>query len=463
MIHTCKIKKIVFFLIICVAVNSFSQNKQVLYNFAELPQTLLLNPGSETNYKFHIGFPLLSGLSTKLGISNFVISDLFLDDNRSINDKVSEVLKNVSTKDYIESNIQIEVLNAGFKLNNKNYFSFGFYEELNGIIYAPKDLITLYTEGNSAYLNKSFSLSQISYKVDVLGVLHFGLTRKVSNKLTYGGRFKIYSSALNIESFNNSGTFTTVNGSNTIYTQYLDNINIESRTSGLYKDDEFVESFKSYLDNTFFGSNLGVGFDIGFTYHLSDQIEFTGSIIDLGFINHKKEVSTLSMKGDYVFDGVTFEYDPLNPSDYGVDIVEDFRKNFPLVENENSYISWRPTKLNTSFKYRFGERRSKYCYDDTFKDFYRNAIGFQLFSVARLLTPQYALTGFFESSFTDKLHAKVTYTIDNYSFHNIGIGFSSQIGKVNFYGMIDNIMKLDDIASSNSLSVQFGINLIIFN
>jgi hypothetical protein len=33
--------------------------------------------------------------------------------------------------------------------------------------------------------------------------------------------------------------------------------------------------------------------------------------------------------------------------------------------------------------------------------------------------------------------------------------------EVNFCGMIDNILKLADITSSNSLSVQFGINFTI--
>ena len=33
--------------------------------------------------------------------------------------------------------------------------------------------------------------------------------------------------------------------------------------------------------------------------------------------------------------------------------------------------------------------------------------------------------------------------------------------EVNFYRMIDNIVQLADIASSNSLSVQFGINFTI--
>ena len=33
--------------------------------------------------------------------------------------------------------------------------------------------------------------------------------------------------------------------------------------------------------------------------------------------------------------------------------------------------------------------------------------------------------------------------------------------EVNFYGMIDNVLQLDDIGSSNSLSVQFGINFTI--
>ena len=164
-----KIKRIFSLLFIFFAIKMYSQNKQVLYNFAELPQTLLLNPGAETNYKFHVGVPLLSGFSSEFGSTGFTISDLFSVDNRPINDKVSEVLNKLTTKDHLKINTQIEILNAGFRYDDKNYFSFGFYQEFDAISYTPKDPITLITEGNSAYLNKSFDLSQVLYKVDVLG------------------------------------------------------------------------------------------------------------------------------------------------------------------------------------------------------------------------------------------------------------------------------------------------------
>jgi len=454
------VRKILLLISIFLTTEHVGQNKKLLYNFAELPQTLLLNPGAETNLKYHIGIPLLSGISTEIGSTGFSIADLFSDDNRSINDKFSNVLDKLRTNDYVKLNIQLEVLNAGFRLNNDYYFSFGFYEELDAIVYYPKDIITLVTEGNSSFLNKSFELSQTLFKVDLLGVLHFGFTNKVSENLTFGARFKIYSSALNIESFDNSGTFTTVNGSNNTYTHYLDNIYLDVRTSGLYKEEKFIGNSKKYLKNTFFGGNLGIGFDVGFTYHLSDQIELTGSIIDVGFINHSKNIQNSFIEGSYVSEGVAFEFDPNNSSEFGRLLEASPKDKLPIVQNEDSYISWRPSKVNASFTYRFGTKRSMYCYDNTYKEFYRNGLGVHLYSVFRPLSPQFAVTGFYQKSLSQKFHTKLTYTVDNYSFNTIGVGLSTQIGKLNIYGVIDNVLKFSNITKANNISAQLGLNVI---
>ena len=141
---------------------------------------------------------------------------------------------------------------------------------------------------------------------------------------------------------------------------------------------------------------------------------------------------------------------------------EDFREKILSGDNNNSYTTWRPTKLNASIRYSFGEVRSKYCYDSTFKDYYRNAVGAQLYTVFRPLGPQLALTGFYEIALLDQLHTKVTYTLDEYSLYNVGLGMSAQLGKINFYAMVDNLAQINDIASANGLSVQLGLN-IIFN
>ncbi|MFQ3297883.1 MAG: hypothetical protein ACI921_001876 [Polaribacter sp.] len=441
-----------------IGLNSFSQNKQVLYDFAGLPQTLLLNPGLETDYKFHIGVPLLSGISSEIKSTGFSLSEIFAVNNNSITNKISAVLNKIDADDYLKVNTQIEVFSAGFRFDKKTYISFGFYQELDAIGYLPKDAFTLINEGNTSYLNKSFSISEMIYKLDVLGVIHAGISRKVSDELTLGGRFKVYSSALNLETSNNSGTFTTGLGNNNMYIHQLDNVNLNLRTSGLRSNNEYISDARTYIENSLLGGNLGAGIDLGFTYHATPQLQFSGSLIDFGFVHHTKNIQNQLIVGSFTFEGIEFEFD--SNRNYWQELDAALKEQLPIVENQDSYTSWRPAKLNAAIKYSFGEKRSKYCFDNTLKDFYTNAFGAQLYSVFRPLRQQFALTSFYEKSFSNKLQAKITYTIDDYSYNNIGVGVSAKIWKINFYGILDNLTKLSDISSSNNVSLQFGFNLL---
>jgi hypothetical protein len=441
-----------------IGLNSFSQNKQVLYDFAGLPQTLLLNPGLETDYKFHIGVPLLSGFSSEIKSTGFSLAEIFSVNNNTINDKISAVLNKIDANDYLKVNTQIEVFSAGFRFDKKTYISFGFYQELDAIGYLPKDAFTLINEGNTSYLNKSFSISEMIYKLDVLGVIHAGISRKVSDKLTLGGRFKVYSSALNLETTNNSGTFTTRLGNNNIYVHHLDNVNFNTRTSGLISNNEYISDASTYIENSLLGGNLGAGIDLGFTYHVTPQLQLSGSLIDLGFVQHTKNIKNKLIVGSFTFEGIEFEFD--SNRNYWGELDAALKEQLPIVDNQDSYTSWRPAKVNAAIKYSFGEKRSKYCYDNTLKDFYTNAFGAQLYTVFRPLRQQFAFTSFYEKSFSNKLQAKITHTIDDYSYYNIGVGVSAKIWKINFYGILDNLTKLSDISTSNNVSLQFGFNLL---
>jgi hypothetical protein len=452
-------KKLVFIFVLALTVNIFSQNRQVLYDFAGLPQTLLLNPGSETNLKFHVGLPFLSGISLEIGSTGFSAADIFAADGRNVNEKIRDVLATIDASDNLKVNGQIEIFSAGYRLNKKTYISAGFYQELDAVGYLPKDILTLANEGNAAYLNRSFSLSHVLYKVDVLGVLHAGITREVNKKLTVGGRFKIYSAALNLESTNNSGTLTTALGANNVYRQYLNNVNVEFRTAGLIKNKKYIDAPNISIRNVFLGGNLGAGLDFGITSHISPQLQFSGSIIDVGFVNYKKNIQNTAIAGSFTFEGIEFEFDASNRNN-SEESETAFKEQILSTENNESYVSWRPAKLNAAIKYSFGEKKSKYCYDNTYKEFYTDAFGAQLHTVFRPLKQQFAVTGFYEKSFSNKLHAKVTYTVDDYSYYNLGVGISAQIWKINFYGIVDNIAESSDISSANNISLQFGFNLI---
>jgi len=55
-------KKIVL-LVFLISTISLKSQQKLAFSFAESPQTLLLNPGAETNFRSHYGIPMLSDVS----------------------------------------------------------------------------------------------------------------------------------------------------------------------------------------------------------------------------------------------------------------------------------------------------------------------------------------------------------------------------------------------------------------
>ena len=454
--------KIYILFFILAITSSINAQQQLSFSFGETPQNLMLNPGAETNFKSHYGIPVFSNLSFRAGFTGFTLADLFLNDSRDFNLKFEEVLNKIDSDDYININTVVEVLSAGLRIDDKTYVSFGFYEELDLITYLPKDITELVYYGNEPFLNRPFSISELVMKVDMLGVLHAGMSRKVDEKLTIGGRLKIYSSSLNIETNNNSGTITATTNNTNIIRQTLDNLDAEIRTSGIIDSNGDANEFSNdVFSNTLLGGNLGLGFDVGLTYHFSPQLEFTGSIIDVGFIKYSKNTRNFTAKGNYILDGINFEYNSDDPSDYWEQLEEDFNANVPTEETENTYISWRPMKINAALKYSFGEKRSKFCYTKTHKQYYYNSIGFQIHTIMRPLKPQFSFTSFYEKSFSKNTHTKFTHTINDYSAAIFGVATSLRVGKLNIFGVLDNILAVRDIASANNISLNFGFNIVI--
>ncbi len=445
-----------------ISVVSLKSQQKLAFSFGESPQTLLLNPGAETNFRSHYGIPMLSDFSFDIGLTGFNLNDLFSNDSRAFKTRFEEVLNKINSTDYMSFNTKIDILNVGFRLNKKTYLSFGFYEELDFIGYAPKDFIELFYYGNEPFLNRSFSLSQVSLKGDFLGVLHAGISKKINEKLNVGARVKIYSSSINIESLNNSGTFSSSTSNENIIRQSLNNLNGQVRTSGIVdSDDEFIDSPGEYFSKTFLGSNMGLGLDFGLTYHFTSQLEFTASLLDIGFIRHSKNTKNFNIDGNYVLDGLNFEYDASSLSNYWQQVEQDFRDRVITEETQEAYTSWRPMKINAALKYSFGEKRDKTCYSKTHKQYYYNAIGFQIHNIMRPIKPQFSFTSFYEASLSKKIHTKFTHTINDYSSIIFGAATSLQLGKLSVFGGLDNLLGVADVSTANSIAFNFGFNIVI--
>ena len=453
-----------------------AQNKQLLYDFVEVPQALLLNPGMDADFKWYIGIPALSGISFQAGSSGISVHDIFADDGLDINDKVRDrAIYGMSIRDELSGTYQIDLLNGGFRGKNPDvFYSFGIYNEGDAIGYWLRDYAILAFEGNADRLNERFDLSHLKTRGEMLNVFHFGVNKRVNGNLILGARGKVYSSIFDFNSTRNNGYFVTTEGQNNLLANTID-ADMQLRTSGIdairdADDDENVPG--TVVKRGLFRGNLGLGMDLGFTYYLNDQTVITGSLLDLGFVYHANDVRNFTLQGSATVEGVEVILpDALADPDqqFWDNLVDEVKALAPFEDNDQSYISFRPTKLHASFRYNFGEpfQGAASCDCDyttsegasgVYK--YRNSLGGHLYMINRPRGPQGALTAFYQRRFGNSLAMKATYTVDKFTLTNIGLGASFQAGPINLYLMADNLLAYRNIAASHYISFQFGLNII---
>jgi hypothetical protein len=458
-------RKVVFLFYLFVATNLTAQNKQLLYNFTDIPQSLMTNPGADVKYKWYAGVPFLSGISMNGGSSGFSAYDLFANDGIDFNTKLRSVLSKTTHNDVLSLNQQLELFSGGFRIgteDNRSYLSFGLYQEFDFLSYIPQDIATLAIDGNKDYLGKRFDLADLSAKADLLSVFHIGIHKRIQDNLIVGARAKIFSSIFNASSVTNTGYIYTNTSTDSYYEQIVYS-NLQLNTSGItqYKDANNSNVGADVKKGMLLGGNLGLGLDLGLTYYPQTNVQFTASVIDLGYISHTKEVESYSYKGFYNYKGLVPHFNNENAAQAN---YQDFKNAIIIDTLHTKYTTWRPTKFNTSAQYSFEEERvvdgSCNCEGTDPSIFYKSTVGAQLFAMTTPKSPLFALTAFYKRNFSKSFQMKATYTADSFSFTNVGLGMSTKVGPVHFYVLADNLLSYADVSKANSLSFQLGLNVI---
>ena len=451
------------------------QNKQLLYNWEVTPQTLMLNPGSLVSSQFHAGMPLASQFHFNAGSSGVSVFDVFADDGVDINTKITNIISELSSRDFFTINQQLDVLNFGWLSKGMEpvYFSGGMYQELDVIAYFPKDIAILAWEGNRDYIGKAYDFNDVSARADLLTVYHFGVNKQVSKKLTAGVRLKLYSSLISVSSTRNKGAFKTSirEGTANVYEHTVTDLDVEVKTSGFLSLDGLEQSQvnKKLLGRALLGGNLGVGLDAGITYQFDNQLSLTASVLDLGAIFHTNDTELYRAKGDYTLDGIELIFPELVNGEpaipYYDNLEDDIAREIPVDTLNTGYTQLRPTKINAALHYDFGrfvgDKGGCNCKNNGTKQKRVSQAGVQYYSIFRPRGLQFAGTLYYTRRFGNTLSIKTTYTLDSYSAKNVGAGMFLNIGGVNLFLAADNLLQMSNLAKANSVSLQVGLNYIL--
>lgn len=464
----------------------FGQNRELLYDFDEIPGALMLNPGMKTPYQWYAGVPGLSGVAINAGSSGVTVHDIFADDGVDINVKIrNNMLNSMTKRDELSGSFQINLLQGGFRgaNNSRNFYSFGWYLEGDAIGYWPKDLADLAYDGNADQLGRRYELEHFKTRSELVSVFHFGINHILNPKITLGARAKIYSAPLFASSSTNDGYFVTNQGQRNIFSHTLV-ADMIARTSGFKEiesilDDDTVDetaALRSLLTRrALLGGDLGIGFDLGFSYDIDDAWVVTGSLLDLGLIFHSSDPYNYTLNGNVTTEGVEVILpdalvDP--DAEFWEDLVDDIEAMVPFEEDSESFISFRPVKLYGSLRHNFGKPLSNVglrsmdcnCYDMASGSrrlvTYTNSAGLQVFAINRPRGPQTALTAFYVRRLGRIMALKATYTADKFSMTNIGLGVNLQAGPIQLYLMADNLLAYRNLADSHYASFQIGLNII---
>lgn len=453
---------------------AMAQNKQLLYGFGDIPQSMMLNPGAKTKLQRHYGIPLLSQIHLDVGASALSAYDLFADDGVSINTKLRNKIFEMQNSDFLTVTQQLELINLGWRTKTDLYFSAGIYQELDFITYYPRDLAILAHEGNANYIDYEFDLGEINMMADLLTVYHVGVNKELTPKLTAGVRFKLYSSMASFRTTNNSGSFVTRvapdDGEN-IYEHSLEDVNVTVHTSGInsLEGNEGSAFVGEVVGRAFFGGNFGVGVDVGATYEITDDLLVSASVLDIGAIFHSKDAVTYRATGNYTLDGIELVFPPIDDGDatfpYYDDLEDEFEREIPIDTIRSGYTQWRPVKMNASVAYSFGRALGNgddcNCLNMGGDVERAQTVGLQWYGIKRPKGVQMAGTAFYQRRLFNFLAAKATYTVDPFSFKNVGLGMVVDIGKFNFYMAADNLLSYTNIAKAKHVSLQLGFNIKI--
>ncbi|MFT5600619.1 MAG: hypothetical protein ACI9N1_000855 [Flavobacteriales bacterium] len=419
----------------------YAQKDFLLYGLDNVAQSQYVNPAFGTNSKAYFSFPLLNqsvGLSHSGFQFNHLVHQRAEDDSLVLKPDIA--ISKMTSINYLTSDIQNELFSMGFSVK-KTFFSLSVVNKLQTRFMYPKDLFTIAFEGNGkSLLGKRASFDGMG--VDALSYLEIGVgfNREINDKLKIGGRLKYLNGMANIHTrksdlgvFTDETTFDlTVDGSFEINSS---NIEQFTGTNGVIQTSDFI------------GKNKGVGIDLGAVYKLTDKIELSASVVDLGVISWKSNVKSYETNNfEFRFEGVDMEQFLSDSSDVLQTFVDSLETSFTVSENEEAYRTGLYTRVYIGGKYSLTEKVSVggVWYNEFINSRYRAAI-----------------TASGDVQLTNWLRAAVNYTYYSRDYKNVGMGFVINGGPVQFYLMTDNVIGFVAPYATKNWHFRTGINFLI--
>ncbi|HON52244.1 MAG TPA: DUF5723 family protein [Bacteroidales bacterium] len=454
------------------AYTATAQIDKTMYFMDRLPQANYINPSAYPECTFFMGGlllplvgqlppPIMFAVNTPFDWNDFVFHGRWEYQDSLIhplhpNANLDDFLKKVHTYNNFSTDFQLNLLYFGFK-QGKNFWSLDISNKLYLHWGVPGDLMKFAILGNGEVRDAQFN--GLYMNVNLYNQISLGFKRQVSRYFSVGGKLKYLSGIANVN-VKKSNLYIKTAANSTyirISPEYLIQTNapveVKLADNGLVEEVNFLEFNSNNIPNeiaknVLFTGNRGLAMDLGFSKDWNSEFTYYFNIEDFGYIHWKRHTHNFSAVAEegFEFKGLIEIEDDKRKTIQDMFVPDSLLAKFDFTYTTDSY------RTNLPWKFYAGAR-------------YKVTPKFYLGGVARLekmsfgYRPSAALSLNYRPGkfglFT------LSYSYQNYSFYNIGIGSTTRIGPVQWYFVSDNLLgTIFWPHQSRSLSMRMGCNLV---
>ncbi len=437
------------FLLVMVMTYSVMQAQQsnTLFFMHFLPESNFINPAVQNECKLFIGLPVISSLHSHVSNSGFTAEQLLKEESGGgYSIDADNVLKKLGPSNLLTSEIHSTILAVGLR-RDEYYYTFSIMEKDNLALPYTYDLMAFALKGNTQFEGQWIDLKGTGVFYNHIREYAFGISKVYSNNLKLGIKAKLLFGKLNTTTGRNKmGIFTQENtfdllfdGESGFNSSLPYSLGVDQQ--GIYNfDHRYDASISSYLFNR---QNPGLAFDLGFIYKYNDRLTFSGSLLDLGLINYRSNLTNYSVQGNYLFQGPMT--DSIISESYLEDIFDALNANMEVDLTYDPYVFLLDPRLYLGATYKLNDKTNA------------NFLLYNRFFPVKIQT---AATVSITSRLQKNLEASISLSYMNRSLANLGIGLGYGRSPVQLYLVSDNILGFILPTYAKNINLRFGLNLI---
>ncbi len=262
-----------------------AQSLNSSYFMEKMTKRNQLNPALKTPNGY-VSFPMLGnfylGVNSNLGLGTF----LYPRDNELVtflheSVPADEFLGKLTPNNTVELDLGMDIISFGFwAWGGQNTFNLALKSQTG--VYMPKEIFQFLKTGQKASGITRYDMSNITVSTDNYVELALGHARDINDKLGIGAKVKVLVGAAHAEARIDRMDITMSQD------EWLIKQSGHIQASSLlqFKTDPETGEITGYeMGNNFGIGGFGLGFDLGATYELIDNLTLSAALTDIGFMN----------------------------------------------------------------------------------------------------------------------------------------------------------------------------------